>query len=214
MGADEMGAAKRDYMTMPEAPRIDMPLVRASVRKLLENAERLDGWSYQGFGMFRLYLSKAIRLHVWDPSQAVEGVTTIHTHPWHFRSTVVSGRMVDKLYALPLLDTGASTHQMQQIVCGPGGGACGEPQLVRLERLQEAVISVGQSYGLTAKAPHESMPDPGTVTLIERRFLPDEEHAYVFPPIGQPWVSAEPRPATRKEVAEMMELALGRWSDG
>ncbi len=69
--------------------------------KLLEtSAVRPEAfeWSLQGFGMLRLYLSKEVRLHVWDDRYAVKNVTTIHTHPWHFRSTVLFGELTDVLY--------------------------------------------------------------------------------------------------------------------
>jgi hypothetical protein len=205
-------------------------ITRLLVKTILEQARRYE-WSLQGFGMFRLYLSKAVRLHVWDSRFAVEGVTTIHTHPWNFTSTVVAGRITDRLYAHVSVTRNA-THTKQKIVCGPGGGACSEPPApVRLELIQEVAltpevfecpisrrshdvdryrvpVSSGSSYGLTAEAAHETLYDDGTVTIIEREFTADTEHAYVFVPVGTEWVSAEPHAATVMQVDEMAHKAL------
>lgn len=184
---------------------------RLLVKSILLRAVAFDGWSLQGFGMFRLYLSKAVRLHVWDDRFMVPNVTTIHSHPWHFRSTVISGAITDRLYeVIAFGEKSNPTHHCQKIVCGPGGGATGDMSAVQLRLLQEVTLKEGQSYGLTADAFHESVPEPGTVTIIERQFREDTEHAYVCFPHGQQWVSAEPRPATMREVEAMAERALAR----
>jgi hypothetical protein len=54
-------------------------------------------------------------------------------------------------------------------------------------------------------------PNPGTVTIVERRFKADTEHAFVFYPRNEKWVSAEPRPATPEEVITITQIALRRW---
>lgn len=180
---------------------------RLLVRTILANASAYR-WSLQGFGMFRLYLSTRTRLHVWDPEFAVPGVSTIHTHPWHFLSTVVAGRMVDRLYGR--VENADPTHHIQRIVCGPGGCAVGEPGRTTLRLLQEVAIGEGKAYGLTADALHESRPEPGTITIIDREFREDNEHAYVCFPLGTSWVSAEPRDATRDEIMSMAARAIGK----
>lgn len=188
------------------------PVTRDLVHAILLRAVAFDGWSLQGFGMFRLYLSKSVRLHVWDDRFRTEKVTTIHSHPWHFRSTVIAGKMTDRLYEVTSFGFKSPTHHRQQIVCGPGGGATGAQEDVHVELLQEITIEPGASYSLTAEAFHESIPEPGTVTIIEREFLPDTEHAYVCIPYGEKWISAEPRKATMREVEAMAERALARLS--
>ena len=52
-----------------------------------------DGWTLQGLGMLRLYLTPTLRLHVWDSRYAVEGVSTMHNHSWHFSLYVVAGEI-------------------------------------------------------------------------------------------------------------------------
>jgi hypothetical protein len=184
-----------------------MNITRAAIKTIIAHAPDFD-WSLQGFGMFRLYLSREVRLHVWSHRHATERVSTIHTHPWHFRSTVISGDITDRLYR----DRGvAGNWNRQKIICGQGGCAVSEPDSVHLLVLQEITVRDGESYSLTADAIHESKPSDGCVTVIERQFLADTEHAYVFYPRGEKWVSAEPRPARQSEVEEMRELALSVW---
>lgn len=185
------------------------------VKAILLRAAAFDGWSVQGLGMFRLYLSKEQRLHVWDPNFAVTNVSTIHSHPWHFTSYVVSGRITDRLYEEKRLGFQSATHGKQKIVCGPGGGAIGDTlEPVTLSLLQEVTIEEGNSYGLSADALHESVPEPGVVTIITREFREDTEHAFVCFPWGEKWISAEPRKATMQEVESMASRALARMEAG
>ena len=69
---------------------------------------------------------------------------------------------------------------------------------------------VGSSYAQSANEIHESFPTPGTVTVVERTFLPDSEHAYVYF-TGEKWGEATPRPATPEEVGAITGHALRRW---
>jgi hypothetical protein len=178
------------------------------VRFMLERAHDFE-WSLQGFGMFRLYLSREMRLHVWDFRFAAADVTTLHTHPWDFLSTVISGRITDRVYRE--ISSHPKTHMRQRIVCGPGGCATDDPpEPVCLQPYREDTFQRGQWYRLSAKQIHESIPAPGTITLIRRWFGEDTEHAHVFYPVGKKWVSAEPRKATGDEISNMRELALSR----
>jgi hypothetical protein len=70
----------------------------------------------------------------------------------------------------------------------------------------------GDVYQQMASEIHESQPEDGTVTIMERPKGPDfTEHAFVYwdidrGPIG--WVSAEPRRATHEQVFRASVLAL------
>jgi hypothetical protein len=173
-------------------------------------------WSLQGFGMFRLYISKEVRLHVWDMRFAWN-TTTIHTHPWNFQSKILSGVIIDRTFVE--LDNGWGPHekyypyQKQQIICGPGGGKDGTPVSVKLGIYQTNVFKQDDSYIRKANDIHESIAKPGTVTLVTRKFLEDTEHAYVYYPYDQDWKSAEPRRATDTEVISMASLALEKWDE-
>jgi hypothetical protein len=175
-------------------------------RKLLEQAEHYE-WSLQGLGMFRLYLSRAVRLHVWDSRFAVPNVSTIHDHPWHFSSLVLSGQLTNRILEQT---EGEPTHHRQRLLCGVGGHLLGEKEDVRLELGALEIYQIGDRYHEDARDLHESNPEDGTITLVRREFLKDPDHALVCFPLGTEWVSAEPRPATREEVRAMAKLALER----
>lgn len=185
---------------------------KALVRKILEHPFGFE-WSLQGFGMLRLYLEPEIRLHVWDSRFTVESVSQTHTHPWNFHSTVVAGVVRNTRYheVDSHKATGARTKALrrQTILCGVGGGLEGDPEDVELWAEPVEVYGAGHSYTQRAHEIHVSEPYDGTVTIIRREFLDDQDHAYVY--FDGDWVSAEPRPASNLEVAQITEYALKRW---
>lgn len=165
-------------------------------------------WTVQGFGMFRLYLSKAIRLHVWDSRFKVENVTTIHNHPWDFESEVISGGMVNAVYSEWEADLPA-THDRTEIVCGTGGGMTDIPPCPTILRCNfRRAYLPGETYKMTAEDLHESDYVDGSITLVERFFRENTENALVYVPHGTKWVSAEPRKATLEEINAMAIKAL------
>lgn len=188
-------------------------------------------WSWQGLGMFRLYLSREVRLHVWAPATAAPNVSTIHSHPWDFESKIVFGRMTDMRYRIarlpsevehdPRVSDGSLTYRPeafheQTIVCGPGGCAVGTPRDVLLlpDGVASGLYQAGEGYAMKAAELHESLPESGTVTIIRRTFHADTEHAHVYHRAGTPWVSAEPRAATAQEVWDMAKLVLDKHGGG
>ena len=58
---------------------------------------------------------------------------------------------------------------------------------------------------------HKTICSRGSVTLIERFFTEDTEHAHVFLPKGTDWVDAKPRQATEEEVSLITKNALKVW---
>lgn len=179
------------------------------VKHFLENALDFE-WSIQGLGMLRLYLDKEWRLHVWADEARTPDVSTIHDHPWGFRSLIISGAIRNVTY----IETGVGESYMkQQIVCGPGGGVAALPALTALKPQFERLYKSGWSYAQTSEEIHESQPEDGSVSLIQRMFKADTEHAHVFyrHAEGVTWVSAEPRVATPDEVARITQNALSKW---
>jgi hypothetical protein len=183
--------------------------------------------------MFRLNIDDfSRRLHVWAPSMfAKKNVSTIHTHPWHFNSTIVAGALVNRLFTDLIRHTETrrsdTPYSKLEIVCGPGGGPSGRPRVdTSLFCHSELSYRTGDTYSLWNHEIHETIPEDGTVTIIERR-VPEElgiwgamrtvplpgpdasrpHHAHVFFPAGTEWVSAEPRSATKDEVFEMKKIA-------
>lgn len=192
--------------------------LRASVHQILKNAAAFfsprneatgNGWSLQGLGMLRLYLSREVRLHVWDSRFVAGDVSVIHTHPWNFESYVVSGEVRQFRY-FEDEKVGGLPMNRQKIQCGPTGCAMGDPEEVKLYRSTLETYVAGTSYSQLAAEIHESLPVPGTVTIVERKFLEDTEHAFVYYR-GEKWGEATPRPATPEEVDAIVGLALQRW---
>lgn len=188
-------------------------VLRAAVKQIIDHAEHYS-WSVQGFGMLRLYFGQRWRLHIWDSKLAYPGVSTIHDHlQWHFESIVLSGRITNYRFQASLTGLGkdAEPYRMAKIQTGPAGFKMEEGRGVFLIRRTHEVYVAGQTYSQRNNEIHESRPDDGTVTLVERQHTDEGDIAYVFWPEGQQWVTAEPRPATKEEVAMVTSRAREVW---
>lgn len=186
-------------------------ITKQLVKAILTSPQELE-WSIQGLGMLRTYLSPDTRLHIWDASAKMEGASELHTHPWDFDSFVVVGSVRNYRFEMEALGShGASgiKRMRQTIRCGEGGGLIGEPVPVVLKELPTETYEEGQSYRQAAEEIHRSAPDDGTITIITREFRDDTEHAYVY--FRDEWGTAEPRPATRQEIARITRNALRAW---
>lgn len=179
-------------------------------RMVLEHPQRFQ-WSLQGFGMLRFYVTQEVRLHIWDSHYRVGAVSGIHTHPWHFVSTVLAGRIEQYRYTRET--QGGKAFDQYVIRAGEGGGLEGEPKRVLLASSPLEVVGAGQQYRQRAEEIHLSVPADGTVTMVHRELADARypDHAFVFVPAGEEWVSAEPREATANEVEEIAGRALRRW---
>lgn len=193
--------------TAPTLPGLHAPL-RDAVHQILLHANSYE-WSLQGLGMLRLYLSREVRLHVWDSRYVAPDASVIHTHPWNFTSYIVSGEVRQFRYD-EYDGPSASAFKRLLIQCGPDGCAKGEPEPVTLARRDLETYRAGTSYQQFANEIHESLPVSGTVTIVERTFIGDTEHAFVFFD-GETWGEATPRDATPEEVEAIVGLALKRW---
>lgn len=161
-----------------------MTLMQKSVvRQLLVAGPKIEGWSLQGFGMLRLYLDKEgiYRLHVWDARYAVKDVSAAHDHPWDFTSYIIAGSIVDqRFFEVDAHDPNGMPFLEQKIKCGPGGGLCEEkPRELWLQPSLSRRYGPGENYTARAEEVHCSHPVDGTVTIIERSFREDTEHARV-----------------------------------
>lgn len=181
------------------------------VKKILEKPHGYE-WSVQGLGMMRLYLSKEVRLHIWDETLRVPDVSDMHTHPWDFLSLVVCGEITNIRYT-PSSAVTDCEFRRQEIFCGVGGGLVGEPVNVYLNRSQPEHLGENETYHQVANEIHVSESLRGSITIIERHFGHDEDHAYVYWDAGE-WVSAEPREATSEEIEVVTRYSLDRWFNG
>jgi hypothetical protein len=184
-------------------------LTKALVKNLLENPHDNE-WSIQGLGMLRTYLAPETRLHVWSQVASVEAASKMHTHPWDFESLIVSGRVCDfNCREITQYEGGGTRMRKQTIRCGEGGGLIGEPEDVRISVWPPKAYTEGQTYSHKAEDIHYSVPEEGSVTIIQREFREDTEHAFVY--FNGEWGTAEPRPATDGEIVAVCGSALERW---
>lgn len=197
-------------------------------RRVLEDAATgdIENWTLQGLGMLRTYLGddKSVRMHVWDDRYIADPTPSeLHTHPWSMYSYVVAGEVRNTRYTIPspayeihdekvyLFSERNAEFMKQTIFCGTGGGLCGSPDFAILQREDEERYTEGQVYKQRPDEIHKSNPLRGTVTLVTRGFGEDVDHADVYWPSGEEWITAEPRPATAVEIASICSTALLTW---
>jgi hypothetical protein len=172
------------------------------------------GWSVQGLGMLRTYLSQEVRLHVWDSSLKVAGASPYHDHPWDMDSLIVAGRYKQHRYVAPLPNDNWSVKlkfNSAMIQCGEAAQVVENPVEVELIEQSLEIYSEGQTYHQDSKEIHLSCPEDGTVTLVTRTFKSDRDHATVLWRGRGGWASAKPRDATEGEILEVTKRALETW---
>jgi len=190
-----------------------MTATRLLVKSILEKAVHYK-WTIQGFGMLRLYLSPTTRIHVWNSRYVIPGVSDIHDHPWDFTSTIVAGELKNaRLKFEPGL---SGTYRGSKILCGAGAHLVGklsgdEPEFFHRCTVASEAYYAGDSYRQHRSEVHQSFPADGTVTIVERVMSEDADHAMVYWPRNEEWVSAEPRPATSEEIVDITGYSLHRW---
>jgi hypothetical protein len=105
----------------------------------------------------------------------------------------------------------AELWQAQLIRTGEGGHPLADTEAWWLRRQDLETYEPGDTYHQDAPEIHESLPEPGTVTVVKRTFSRQRDIATSLYRDTPAWVSAEPRPATPAEVFHFTRLALARW---
>ncbi len=190
----------------------DLTFLKPLVAAALQDDRR--SWTVQGFGFLRTYFGpadapKRFRLNLWDHRFTKPGVSTIHDHPWDFKSVIIAGGFTNQRYDIAQYPLGY-THTFTTIKTGEGGGL-EKSSFEHCELLPclEEPYWPGDVYHQRADEIHETLFVDGTVTLNER--VGDTERARVFWPHGSDWIDAEPRVASREEVSVSVLGSLGRW---
>ncbi|WP_101926976.1 MULTISPECIES: hypothetical protein [Luteimonas] len=166
-------------------------------------------WTLQGFGMLRLHMGCDMRLHARSPDHAVPNVSTIHDHlQWGLTSLVICGNVENRIFR-EWHDGAMDSRRMHGVVLKPGVGTAFKSERfdTSLKLASRREYTAGERYSQEPSVIHESVPMPGTVTLMQKRPTQDES-ARVFWPHGQDWVSAEPRAATADEISAITKQAL------
>lgn len=182
--------------------------LRSMAYFILRHATRFE-WSLQGLGMLRLYIEPNLRLHVWDNRHRFPGATPIHDQ-WGLMSTVLSGELHNQRYT-ETRSTG-SPYKKMKIKAGMSCEKMEEPTIVFLRGYEPERYRVGESYSQYPSEIHETIPRNGTVTIMNKTPTADPEAATVFWPADGMLGSAEPRPASFREICSITEYALSVWS--
>lgn len=187
----------------------------ALVRSILEKWKSY-AWTIQGMGMARTKIANVGRIHVWDSRLRVPLVSDIHAHPWALRSTIISGELINQRFSVLERPSELTLPYCRSpIATGEGGGLVGTTDEVLLVGGAPEFYHSGNSYSQTADEIHRSIPQDGTVTLLERQQGEPLQETWVFWPRGTSWVSAEPRELEGDwELQPIIAYALARWSAG
>lgn len=185
-----------------------MGIQAALVRSILERYSSYT-WTVQGFGMARTKIADVGRIHVWDSRLRTQLVSDVHAHPWHLKSTIISGELINQRFAEA---SSGLPYMHSRIATGEGGGLVGEPEEVFLQADTPEFYPAGAVYQQTAQEIHRSIPMDGTVTLLERQMGEPLQETSVYWPRGGFWVSAEPCPAQDWQLSQVIKYALDRWS--
>lgn len=182
------------------------------VRSILEQWRSYE-WTAQGFGFIRTKLANVGRIHIWDSRLTTALVSTMHTHPWPLRSTIISGELINQRYEEVEPIRRGMPYLHSRIATGEGGGLLGEPRGVWMQLADDPEYYLpGDKYEQLPEEIHRSIAQDGTVTLMERPQGPPLEEASVYWPMGTLWVSAEPKKLEDWRVEPVIGYALARWS--
>lgn len=188
--------------------------LKTFVQFILENVEKFE-WTLQGMGLLRLYLPNDCRLHIWDSRYRTSNVSMIHDHlQWGLKSTVLAGNLTNIKYIVDpvwnFTNDVEKTHKFMFIKAGVGCKQISCEHEIPLVQQNPVQYRQGQSYEQQPNEIHRTDAEDGTVTLMQK-YPTDTDQARVFWPIGEEWVSAEPRVATLKEIRDIANNALERW---
>ena len=182
--------------------------LRDEIAVILTNPMAYKGWTVQGLGMLRLFLTpdKKRRLHIWHSHLRVQDVSTKHTHPWDLQSVVVTGKLINRRYYETVGDV---THHRVLIKCGADGCVLNAPTPVSLVPKPIEIYEPGQTYSQLANEIHDTGYVDGTVTVCDRDFdFTREEQAFVYYNLNGEWGSARPRDAHPWEILTYCGQAL------
>lgn len=189
----------------------NLTFTKALVSSILRDSHR--EWTVQGFGFLRTYfgppeLPKKYRLNLWDSKFTILNVSTIHDHPWDFKSLIVAGRFQNIKYKA--FTNPYPSHTYAMIKTGIQSDLkLKEVKNVYLLQDSNERYSEGDTYSQKANEIHETKFEDGSVTLNER--IGDTEQARVFWKYSTDWVDAIPRIAQQEEVRLAVEQSLDKW---
>jgi hypothetical protein len=192
-----------------------MSTLRASEALAILNRAHDFEWTVQGLGMLRLYLDakRDWRLNVWHDSLANVGVSRMHDHPWAFESVTLCGEIANiRFTEIPEDQAGPGDLRMNhsRLHCSNVGELDGPTTIRHLRAGRTEYYQAGGRYRQEAAEIHLSHAVNGTVTLLRRHRLGDNEHASVYWPIGHEFGDARKAPPTADEITLVAAAAAER----
>ena len=175
------------------------------VKHVMENPFNYE-WELQGFGMLRTYISKNTRLQIWLKDFIVPGVTDIHTHPWDFESFIYQGQIVNHCWRESSKLDGV-TFDRCLILTGEKAYVKERTQVI-LKVIGNQKYTRGMVYNHEKNIPHRIDFVDGTITILTKSNIHEDSLAYSYViGIGNEWVSAAPRLATKEEIIPFINAA-------
>lgn len=186
--------------------------LKSLTREILTAPFRYD-WTVQGFGMLRCYLPGDVRLNIWDANLMYDPKPSmIHDHPWDFRSVIIAGELSNRIY-----EVGPETWSMgmpmweRRLKPGMGTQKLGDDKKVVLRQSGGGIYGPGQSYSQKWNEVHETSYLDGTITINFRSRGDRPDVARVYYAKDSQWETAEPRKASKEEVAATCGRSLEFW---
>ena len=162
-------------------------------------------WEIQGFGMLRTYISKNTRLQIWLKEFIVPNVTDIHTHPWNFESLIYQGDITNYCF---MESESSDGNKFDKCLILTGENAYVKEKIPTImEIVSTEWYTTGDSYYHKKTIPHRIDFSDGTITILTKSNIDKDSLAYSYVPNGKEWVSAAPRPATKKEILTFIDAA-------
>lgn len=161
-------------------------------------------WSVQGLGMLRLYLNDRDRLNIWHNDGRI-GASPIHDHYWGFQSFILAGKLINERY---IQSPDGLPKSRFKIITGEGTVVLEGPEDDNLKLVSSWSYYPGETYTQIPADIHETQFIDGTMTIIRRtQYLEQRDRANVWTDRGLPYVSAEPRAATKDEIMLFVDAA-------
>lgn len=175
-------------------------------------------WRSHGIGMLRTYLDpdRKVRLNLWHHRLVNPGISTMHTHPWGLRSTIMAGELRNTRWGRVMEGVpGARAFTEDDIPCGavatPEFALAGNPRTVWLTPFPVETYTPIQSYNQDPHEIHTTDFTDGTATLMFREGDTDGmTQASVFWPLGTEWGDAS-RDTTREDITETISACRALW---
>ena len=177
------------------------------VKKILNNPLDYE-WELQGFGMLRTYIDKDTRMQIWLNSFIIQDVTDIHTHPWDFTSCIYQGRVSNFIFKEDsgYFNTAETFYDKCYILTGENAYVKSKEK-VNLIRTKICTYLKGETYVHSKVVPHRINFKDGTITILTKMNKEEHNSAYSYVRAGGEWVSAAPKPATKKEILTFIDAA-------